>query len=57
MQEEYNEEHGIVPRTIQKALPVMGAEIEELLSGVAGTGESGGKEWLLSHQERGAWIA
>lgn len=46
MQEEYNEEHGIVPRTIQKALPVMGAEIEELLSGVAGTGESGGKRMI-----------
>ncbi len=46
MQEEYNEEHGIVPRTIEKALPVMGAEIEELLSGVAGTGESGGKRMI-----------
>ena len=46
MQEEYNEEHGIVPRTIEKALPVMGAEIEELLSGVAGTGESGGKRMV-----------
>ena len=46
MQEEYNEDHGIVPRTIEKALPVMGAEIEELLSGVAGTGESGGKRMV-----------
>ncbi|MAH98476.1 MAG: excinuclease ABC subunit B [Euryarchaeota archaeon] len=46
MQEEYNEGNGIVPRTIEKALPVMGAEIEELLSGVAGTGESGGKRMV-----------
>ena len=46
MQEEYNEDHGIVPRTIEKALPVLGAEIEELLSGVAGTGESGGKRMV-----------
>ena len=46
MQEEYNDGNRIVPKTIEKALPVMGAEIEELLSGVAGTGESGGKRMV-----------
>ena len=45
-QNEYNEEHGIVPKTIQKALPVMGSEIEDLLSGVAGTGAGGGRRMV-----------
>ena len=36
MQSNHNEQNGILPKTIQKALPVMGAEIEDLLSGVAG---------------------
>ena len=31
MQDEYNKENGIVPRTIEKALPVMGSEVEDLL--------------------------
>tara|TARA_B100000287_G_scaffold288183_1_gene271583 strand:+ start:2888 stop:5161 length:2274 start_codon:yes stop_codon:yes gene_type:complete len=46
MQDEYNKENGIVPRTIEKALPVMGSEVEDLLSGVAGTGMEGGKRMV-----------
>ena len=46
MQGEYNIENGIVPRTIEKPLPVMGSDIEDLLSGVAGTGRKGGKRMV-----------
>tara|TARA_Y100001970_G_scaffold282143_1_gene394394 strand:+ start:7113 stop:9386 length:2274 start_codon:yes stop_codon:yes gene_type:complete len=46
LQRKHNEENGIVPQTIQKALPEMGAEIEDLLSGVAGTGSSGGRRMV-----------
>ena len=47
-QEEYNEENGIIPTTIQKALPVMGQEVEGLLSNTAGKGTSGGKRMVGS---------
>jgi excinuclease ABC subunit B len=43
LQGKHNEENGIVPKTIQKALPVMGTEIEDLFSRVAGTGSGGGR--------------
>jgi excinuclease UvrABC helicase subunit UvrB len=46
VQREHNEQNGIVPKTIQKALPVMGAEIEDLVSGVAGRGNEGGKRMV-----------
>jgi len=46
LQRKHNEENGIVPKTIQKALPEMGAEIADLLSGVAGTGSSGGRRMV-----------
>jgi excinuclease ABC subunit B len=46
LQRKHNEENGIVPKTIQKALPEMGAEIADLLSGVAGTGGSGGRRMV-----------
>ena len=46
MQGAYNEENGIVPKTIEKALPVMGAELEDLFSGVAGTGKRGGRRMV-----------
>mgnify|MGYP001240749426 CR=1 FL=1 len=46
MQGEHNEKNGIVPKTIEKALPVMGSEIEDLLSGVAGTGAGGGRRMV-----------
>ncbi|MGB1461686.1 MAG: excinuclease ABC subunit UvrB [Candidatus Thalassarchaeaceae archaeon] len=42
----HNERNGIVPKTIEKALPVMGAEVEDLLSGVAGRGSDGGKRMV-----------
>ncbi|MEE2747749.1 MAG: excinuclease ABC subunit UvrB [Candidatus Thermoplasmatota archaeon] len=42
----YNEEHGITPKTIQKPLPVMGIEAEQLLAGTAGKGISGGKRFV-----------
>ncbi len=43
MQDAHNEEHGIVPQTIRKALPVMGEEVDDLLSGAAGRGKGGGR--------------
>ena len=43
MQSAHNQEHGIVPQTIRKALPVMGAEVDDLLSGAAGRGRGGGR--------------
>ena len=43
MQSEHNQEHGIVPQTIHKALPVMGQEVDDLLSGAAGKGRGGGR--------------
>ena len=46
LQRKHNKENDIVPKTIQKALPEMGAEIDDLLSGVAGTGSSGGRRMV-----------
>jgi len=46
MQNAYNVEHGIVPQTIRKALPVMGGDVEDLLSGVAGKGKRGGRRMV-----------
>jgi len=46
MQSAHNVEHGIVPQTIRKALPVMGEEVEDLLSGVAGKGKRGGRRMV-----------
>ena len=42
-QEEFNAVNGITPRTIHKALPVMGAEVDDLLAGAAGKGRGGGR--------------
>ena len=42
-QEAFNLEHGIEPKTIQKALPIMGSDIEDLLAGAAGKGKTGGR--------------
>ena len=47
-QEAYNDENGIIPTTIQKALPVMGQEVEGLLSNTVGKGTSGGKRMVGS---------
>jgi len=46
MQGAHNEEHGIVPQTIRKALPVMGEEVDDLLSGAAGKGKGGGRRMV-----------
>lgn len=46
MQGEHNEKNGIVPKTIEKALPVMGSEMEDLVSGVAGRGSEGGRRMV-----------
>ena len=46
MQSAYNVEHGIVPQTIRKALPVMGGDVEDLLSGAAGKGKRGGRRMV-----------
>ena len=45
-QEKNNEEFDITPTTIQKPLPIMGQELEDLLSGSAGKGESGGRRMV-----------
>ncbi len=45
-QSDYNKEQGITPKTIQKALPVMGEEVEDLVSGVAGRGKGGGRRMV-----------
>ena len=50
-QEAYNQDHGVVPRTIKKALPTMGDEAENLLAGVAGRGAKGGKR-LIAKKRR-----
>tara|TARA_A100001234_G_scaffold10021_1_gene8187 strand:- start:1053 stop:1847 length:795 start_codon:yes stop_codon:yes gene_type:complete len=42
-QEAYNADNGITPKTIRKALPVMGAEVEDLMAGAAGKGKAGGR--------------
>jgi excinuclease ABC subunit B len=42
----HNEKHGITPRTIQKPLPIMGIEAEQLLAGTAGKGMRGGKRFV-----------
>jgi excinuclease ABC subunit B len=39
----YNEENGISPKTIMKAMPVMNSESDDLMAGVAGKGTSGGR--------------
>lgn len=46
LQSKYNEKYNISPKTIEKPLPVMGSEIEDLLSGVAGTGAGGGRRMV-----------
>ena len=45
-QQEFNVKNQITPKTIQKALPVMGIETEQLLSGTSGKGNSGGKRFV-----------
>ncbi|MBC8437897.1 MAG: DEAD/DEAH box helicase family protein, partial [Euryarchaeota archaeon] len=45
-QHEYNEIHGITPKTISKALPIMGIEADELIAGTAGRGAKGGKRFV-----------
>ncbi|MEE2747900.1 MAG: excinuclease ABC subunit UvrB [Candidatus Thermoplasmatota archaeon] len=42
----HNEANGITPKTIQKPLPVMGVEAEQLLAGTAGKGMTGGKRFV-----------
>ncbi len=49
---EYNSKMGITPRTIQKALPVMGLEAEQLLAGTAGKGMAGGKRIVGNNQNK-----
>ena len=39
----HNEENGISPKTIMKAMPVMNSESDDLMAGVAGKGTSGGR--------------
>ena len=45
-QKEFNEKHDITPKTIQKTLPIMGIEANELLSGTSGKATSGGKRFV-----------
>ena len=50
----HNERHGIVPKTIVKALPVMGIEADQLLAGTAGKGVTGGKRFVGGHSSQAA---
>ena len=43
---EHNIANGITPKTIEKPLPVMGIEAEQLLAGTAGKGMTGGKRFV-----------
>jgi len=47
-QNAHNVEFDITPKTIEKPLPVMGIEAEQLLAGTAGKGVSGGKRFVGS---------
>ena len=51
-QDLHNQENGIVPRTIQKALPTMGQEVGSLLAGTAGKGAKGGKRFIGKFQSK-----
>ena len=50
----HNEKHGIVPKTIVKALPVMGIEADQLLAVTAGKGVTGGKRFVGGHSSQAA---
>tara|TARA_B100001175_G_scaffold183931_1_gene156195 strand:- start:6355 stop:8631 length:2277 start_codon:yes stop_codon:yes gene_type:complete len=51
-QDKHNENNGIIPRTIQKALPTMGQDVGSLLSGTAGKGAKGGRRFVGKHQSK-----
>jgi excinuclease UvrABC helicase subunit UvrB len=51
-QDKHNENNGIIPRTIQKALPTMGQDVGSLLSGTAGKGTKGGRRFVGKHQSK-----
>ena len=51
-QDLHNQENGIVPQTIQKALPTMGQEVGSLLAGTAGKGAKGGKRFVGKFQSK-----
>ena len=51
-QQQHNETHGIEPRTIVKALPTMGVEVNELLAGTSGKGIGGGRRMVASGRGR-----
>jgi len=42
-QHQHNEENNIIPKTIEKSLPVMDSEFDDLMAGVAGKGIGGGR--------------
>jgi len=42
-QSKYNGQHGITPKTIKKLMPKMDIGIDDLVKGIAGKGEQGGK--------------
>lgn len=52
MQGRHNECEGIEARSVQKALPVMGSEVEELLAGMAGRAAGGGKRMIAKRRSR-----
>ena len=51
-QKKYNKEHKIIPKTIIKTIPTMGVEIDDLISGVAGKGQKGGKRLVKKSSKR-----
>ncbi|MAV60264.1 MAG: excinuclease ABC subunit B [Marine Group II euryarchaeote MED-G38] len=51
-QKTYNKEHKIIPKTIMKTMPTMGVEIDDLISGVAGKGQKGGKRLIKKSSKK-----
>jgi excinuclease ABC subunit B len=52
-QNKHNLANNITPKTIKKSIPKMGLEIEDLMSGVAGKGEKGGRKLVGKIPKKG----
>ena len=52
-QNKHNLANNITPKTIKKSIPKMGLEIEDLMAGVAGKGEKGGRKLVGKIPKKG----